>query len=89
MKQRRIGKSVSVSNLTLIPLEEDTFSLKSGKRWQTGWVSAVPVGFVMVSSEGKQAYDVNGEKVPLADYLQQFEGLAEILRKTDIQGTPE
>ena len=79
MKETRVGKPVAVGDITIVPLERVSVHHAGGKGRVSVFVSREPIGVVVTSPRGQQAISVSGEEVPLATYIQDIEGLQEVL----------
>ena len=77
--QLRVGKPITVREVTVIPLEKRRMYRFRGKRWLSFTTTSIPVGVVIVSSKGKWACDTRGGKMPLKTLIEEFEGLEEML----------
>ncbi|GAI39225.1 unnamed protein product [marine sediment metagenome] len=79
MKQMCVGKPVIVGEITIVPLEGVNVYQHSTRDGFSVYVSREPVGFVIGSPQGKQAVDIYGEQVPLETYIQEVDGLQQVL----------
>ena len=81
-KQQRVGKPITVKEVTVIPLEERKVYHSRGKQWLSFTATSIPVGVVIASSKGKWACDTKGGNMPLKTLIEDFEGLEELLNNT-------
>lgn len=79
MKQMRAGNPITVGDVKLIPLERVFMRGDNSKKGFFIYVTKKPIGVVIVSPHGRSATDINGNSVPLETYVQQINGLREIL----------
>jgi hypothetical protein len=79
MKQMQAGNPITVGDVKLIPLERIFTYRDNSKKGFFIYVTKEPIGVVIISPQGRSATDINGKWVPLETYLQQINGLREIL----------
>jgi hypothetical protein len=79
MKRMRVGNTITVGNVKLIPVETVSMRGNNSKNGFFVYVKREPIGVVIVSPLGRSAIDINGKLVPLETYLQHINGLREML----------
>ena len=79
MKQMQAGNPITVGDVKLVPLERIFMHHDKSKKGFFIYVTKEPIGVVIISPHGRYATDINGKPVPLETYLQQINGLKEIL----------
>jgi hypothetical protein len=79
MKQMQAGNTITVGDVKLIPLERVSMRSDNSKNGFFIYVTKEPIGVVIVSPHGRSATDINGKAVLLETYLQQIDGLREML----------
>ena len=79
MEKSRVGKPITVAELTLIPLEKVRMFHFRRLRGFTFYASKEPIGIVISSPEGKTAISIDGAQASVDSYCRQFDGLQEIL----------
>ena len=87
MKNNSFCTCVLNNETTVITLEEERVHSSRVNQWSLCSVIRRPVGIVVKSSVGIYAYDINGEVVPLEYYLEQFNGLREIIEDNTFNQT--
>jgi hypothetical protein len=75
----RVGQRITVGKITLLPIIRTSVTCRnvSSGIVCTGWKN--PVGIVVVSPEEKRAISINGEEVPVHQYMEQVPELKELL----------
>jgi len=79
MKQMQAGNPITVGDVKLVPLERIFMHHDNSKKGFFIYATKEPIGVVIISPHGRYATDINGESVPLETYLQQINGLREML----------
>ena len=79
MKERHTDTTVTVGEMTIIPLKEISMYYVNNTEILSVYASSEPIGIVIDSPQGKWAIDVHGEQVPLDTYIQEIHGLQQIL----------
>lgn len=79
MREVRVGRPVTVGEMTIIPLETISVCHRSKRDRFAVYASKEPVGIVIRTPQSKYAFDIRGIQVPLETYTQEFDGLQEIL----------
>jgi len=73
------GNPITVGDVKLVPLERIFMHHDNSKKGFFIYVTKEPIGVVIISHHGQSAIDINGKPVPLETYLQQINGLREML----------
>jgi hypothetical protein len=75
----RVGQRITVGKITLLPIIRTSVTCRnvSSGIVCTAWKN--PVGIVVVSPEEKRAISINGEEVPVHQYMEQVPELKELL----------
>jgi hypothetical protein len=79
MKQMQAGNPITVGDVKLVALERIFMHHDNSKKGFFIYATKEPIGVVIISPHGRYATDINGESVPLETYLQQINGLREML----------
>ena len=79
MKTRYTDTPITAGEMTIIPLKETDIYYVNNKDSLSFYVSNQPIGIVIDSPQGKWAIDINGEQVPLDNYIREIPSLAEVL----------
>lgn len=87
MKQIRVGRPVIVGKTTIIPLERVSIYHDSKEGRISVYTLKEPIGIVISSLQGKMALDICGEQVPLETYIQEVDGLQQVL--DSLQSDPQ
>ena len=79
MKELCVGKPIIIGEITVVPLEAMNVYQHSTRDRFSVYVSKEPVGFVIGSPQGKRAVDRYGEEASLETYIQEVDGLQQVL----------
>ena len=79
MKEIRVGRPVIIGEVTIVPLERVSVYHGSRKGGLSLYISKEPIGVVISSAQGKQAFNMSGERVPLETYTQEIDELQQVL----------
>ena len=79
MKIVQARNPITVGNIKLIPLEQVIMLGDNSRKSFFIYATKEPIGVVIASPESQSAIDINGNSIPLETYLQQVNGLREIL----------
>ena len=79
MKEARVGQPVTIGGITIIPLETVTFFQADNDSGLSFYISRQPIGIAIRTSQNRWAIDIDGNEVPLENYLQEFDNLQQVL----------
>ena len=80
-KEVRIGNSVTVAGVTVIPVVEVSLNYRHGNRSISFLGVKQPVSVVVVSPSARRAFRITGEEVPLDQLMQEVPDIKEILEE--------
>ena len=75
----RVGQHITVGEITLLPIIRTSVTCRNVNRGIVCLGSKSMVGIVVVSPEEKRAISINGEEVPVHQYMEQVPELKELL----------
>jgi hypothetical protein len=75
----RVGQRITVGKITLLPIIRTSVTCRNVSSGIVCTASKNPVGIVVVSPEEKRAISINGEEVPVHQYMEQVPELKELL----------
>jgi hypothetical protein len=75
----RVGEKITVGEITLLPIIRTSVTCRNVSRGIVCSGSKNLVGIVVVSPKEKRAISINGEEVPVHQYMEQVPELKELL----------
>ena len=75
----RVAQHITIGEITLFPIIRTFVSCRNGNSGIVCSGSKNLVGIVVVSPKEKRAINVNGEEVPIAQYMKHVPALKELL----------
>lgn len=79
MRQARVGQPVAIGEITVIPLENTMMFRVDNDSGHSLFFSRQVVGVALRTSQKRWAIDIDGNEVPLENYLQEFDDLQQVL----------
>ncbi len=78
-KEVKIGNSITIAGVTLIPVEKISLNYWHGKGSISFFGIKQPVSIVVVSQAEKKAFRISGEEISLNQLIQEIPDIKELL----------
>ena len=64
MQRVQVGTPIVIGDVTITPVEKLSLNRSSGKSWSLAYLVKSPVGVIVDSPGGRQAFGVDGVRLP-------------------------
>ncbi|MCP4608281.1 MAG: hypothetical protein GY845_06170 [Planctomycetes bacterium] len=79
MREARVGQPITIGEITVVPLEIVMVFKVDNDSGHSLYFSLTPIGVALRTSQKRWAIDIDGNDVPLENYLQEFDTLGQVL----------